>query len=363
MRIRWRGLELPNRIELDADSATDTYGKFVIEPFERGYGVTIGNSLRRVLLSSLEGYAVTSVRIQHTLKDGKNETVTDVSHEFMGLPGVYEDVTEIVLNIKELLIRLHRPEPITLKLQKSGAGEVKAGDIETSSDFVVVNPDLKLCTITEENVSLSFEMKVNVGRGYTVAEENTEADMPFGTIPVDSIYSPVRRVRYKTENTRVGQKVDYDRLTMEIWTDGTKRPEEALVEASTLLRKHLNPFVKYFELGKEAEHEGQAIAMIAGGGDDELRELNEKLALPVSVLDPSVRASNCLQSANLRTLGDIVIRTEQEMMKIKNFGKGSLKEIKKKLADHGLSFGMELQDEILQAIRERAAAVNTPAES
>ena len=373
MRIRWRGFELPNRIEAEKETLTDSYGKFVVEPFERGYGVTIGNSLRRVLISSLEGAAVTSVKIKTVSKDddGK-DAVTLALHEFMGLKGVREDVTDIILNIKQLKINLFADEPRVIKLVAVGPGEVSAGMIDSTPDYAIANPDQVICTLTE-NVEIDLELVVKKGRGYLTAEENKEADMEadaegrvpdeeIGVIRVDSRFSPVQRVRYKTENTRVGQKTDFDKLTLEVWTDGTKTPEMALVEASSLLRKHLNPFVKYFELGKEAEHEGEAIAIIAGTVDSEIRELKEKLLLPVSVLDPSVRSSNCLNAADIRILGELAIRSEQDMMKIKNFGKGSLKEIKKKLSDHGLSFGMELPDDVVALVKERAGSKGKAAE-
>ena len=370
MRIRWRGFELPNRIDAEKETLTDSYGKFVVEPFERGYGVTIGNSLRRVLISSLEGAAVTSIKIRALSKDEDGKDVsTTALHEFMGLKGVREDVTDIILNIKQLKINMFTDEPRVIKLTAVGPGEVSAGMIDSTPDYAIINPDLAFCTLTE-NVEIDFELTIKKGRGYMTAEENKEADREpdadgtpqddeIGLIRVDSRFSPVQRVRYKTENTRVGQKTDFDKLTLEIWTDGTKTPEMALVEASSLLRKHLNPFVKYFELGKEAEHEGEAIAIIAGTVDSEIKELKEKLLLPVSVLDPSVRSSNCLNAADIRTLGELAMRSEQDMLKLKNFGKGSLKEIKKKLSDHDLSFGMELPDEVLTMIKERAGTKKT----
>jgi DNA-directed RNA polymerase subunit alpha len=347
MRIRWRGFELPTHVTLEKETATERYGKFTAEPFERGYGVTIGNSLRRVLLSSLEGAAASSIRLEVTHKgeDGKQKT-THVSHEFTAIPGVYEDVTDVVLNVKELRLKLHTDEPVTIKLDKKGKGPVKAGDIVPDERFEVVNPDLVICTLTDD-VALELEMAARKGRGYRTAEENIAADQAIGVIPIDSIYTPVRRVRYKVENTRVGQQTDYDKLILEVWTDGTVQPEMALVEAATILRKHLNPFVKYFELGKQIE----AAAVVAPIGELEtpeeagVRELREKLNLPISVVEPSVRAENCLTAAEIRTLGQLVAMTEADALKIKNFGMTSLKEIKKKLGDMGLSFGMEVPQE------------------
>ena len=344
MRIRWRGFELPTHVTLEKETATDRYGKFAAEPFERGYGVTVGNSLRRVLLSSLEGAAVASVRVEVTQKgeDGKPKT-THVSHEFTAIPGLYEDVTDLVLNIKELRLKLHTDEPIAFKVERKGKGAVKASDIVKDERFEVVNPDLHICTLTDD-ITLSVEMTARKGRGYRTAEENIDAEAPIGVIPIDSIYTPVRRVRYKVENTRVGQQTDYDKMIIEIWTDGTVTPEMALVEASTILRKHFNPFVKYFELGKQIEMAGfeAPAAQLELGEDQSTKELREKLKLPVSVLEPSVRSENCLAATSIQTLGDLVRLTEADVLKIKNFGKTSLKEIKKKLGDMGLSFGMEI---------------------
>ena len=348
MRIRWRGFELPTHVTLEKDTANERYGKFVAEPFERGYGVTVGNSLRRVLLSSLEGAAVASVRVEVTHKgeDGKLKT-THVSHEFTAIPGLYEDVTDLVLNLKELRLKLHTDEPVTLKVEKRTKGPVKAGDIVRDERFEIVNPDLLLCSVTADDVTINLEMTARKGRGYRTAEENITSEMAIGVIPIDSIYTPVRRVRYKVENTRVGQQTDYDKLVLEIWTDGTVTPEMALVESSTILRKHFNPFVKYFELGKQMETAGAAapVGELEVGEETSVKEIRDKLKLPVSVLEPSVRAENCLAAANIQTLGDLVKLNEADVLKIKNFGKTSLKEIKKKLGDMGLSFGMEVPQE------------------
>ncbi|MGD0090824.1 MAG: DNA-directed RNA polymerase subunit alpha [Planctomycetota bacterium] len=351
MRIRWRGFELPTHVTQEKETATDNYGKFVAEPFERGYGVTIGNSLRRVLLSSLEGAAVTSVRVEvaHKGEDGKPKT-THISHEFTAVPGLYEDITDLVLNIKELRLRLHTDEPVTLKLDRKGKGPVKAGDIARDERVEIVNPELLLCTLTED-VALSLEMGARKGRGYRTAEENITAEQLIGVIPVDSIYTPVRRVRYHIENTRVGQQTDFDKLFLEIWTDGTITPELALVEAATILRKHFNPFVKYFEPGKQIEAPGVEVPVgeLEEGEDAAVKELREKLKLPISVLEPSVRAENCLAAANVQSLGDLVRMSEADVLKIKNFGMTSLKEIRKKLGDMGLSFGMEVPAETEEA--------------
>jgi len=354
MRIRWRGFELPTHVTLERDGATERYGKFVAEPFERGYGVTVGNSLRRVLLSSLEGAAVSNVRVEvgHKGEDGKPKT-THVTHEFTAIPGLYEDVTDLVLNVKELRLKLFTEEPVTVKVERRTKGPVKAGDIVHDERFEVVNPELVICTLTDD-VNFNLEMTARRGRGYRTAEENISPDQPIGVIPIDSVYTPVRRVRYKVENTRVGQQTDFDKLILEIWSDGTVTPEMALVEASTILRKHFNPFVKYFELGEQIEGGAEAVLSgeIATGEEPSDKEVRDKLKLPVSVLEPSVRAENCLAAANIQTLGDLVRMSEADVLKIKNFGKTSLKEIKKKLADMGLTFGMEVPEE--------ASAAGTP---
>ncbi|MFH0939172.1 MAG: DNA-directed RNA polymerase subunit alpha [Planctomycetota bacterium] len=348
MRIRWRGFELPTHIALEKETATDCYGKFVAEPFERGYGVTVGNSLRRVLLSSLEGAAVSSVRVEVTHKgeDGKSKT-THVAHEFTAIPGLYEDVTDLVLNLKELRLKLHTDEPVVIKLERRNKGPVKAGDIICDERFEIINSDLLLCTLTND-ITLNLEITARKGRGYRTAEENITPEMAIGIIPCDSIYTPVRRVRYKVENTRVGQQTDFDKLLIEIWTDGTLSPEMALVEASTILRKHFNPFVKYFEMGRQMEEvaSSEAPAQLESGEGVSSNELRDKLKQAISSLEPSVRAKNCLTAANIQILGDLVKRSEADMLKIRNFGKTSLKEIKKKLADIGMSFGMEVPQEV-----------------
>jgi len=326
MRIRWRGFELPTSVVHEAETLTSSYGKFIAEPFERGYGHTIGNSLRRVLISSLEGTAVTSVRIH------------GIDHEFTAIKGVVEDVTQIVLNFKELLIKLHTDVPLTLTVEKSGKGPVTAADVQETDQCEVVNKDLVLCTLADD-VDFSAEFTVAKGRGYVTAEENATKDDAIGVIPIDSIFSPVRRISYSTQNTRVGQMTNYDRLIIEIWTDGTMAPEMALVEAATILRKHFNAFVNYAELGEELVH-GKKIAgeleMPEEPAED--HEMKEKLAMPVSVLDPSVRAENCLDNAGIKTIGDLIGHSEPEMLRIQNFGRTSLREIKRKLQDMGLGF-------------------------
>ena len=330
MRVTWRGLELPTRVERDTIILNDKYGRFFIEPFERGFGTTIGNSLRRILLSSLQGSAVTSIKIE------------GIDHEFSTIKGVMEDVTDIVLNVKSLVIRLNDVGPTTMSVSANKAGVITAADIISDPSIEVINKDLVLATLTEK---VNFEMKMVVenGRGYVPASERIAAadrfDQEVGRIMLDTIYSPVTRVRYTTENTRVGQRTNYDKLIMEIWTNATISPEMALVEAAKILRKHVNPFVQYFELGEdtvaaskiaEAETEEQAV--------DE--ELAQKLSMPIQELELSVRANNCLESAKTETVGQLVKMTEADLLKIRSFGKTSLREIKRKLADIGLSLGM-----------------------
>jgi DNA-directed RNA polymerase subunit alpha len=330
MRVTWRGLELPTRVERDTMISSDQYGRFFIEPFERGFGTTIGNSLRRILLSSLQGSAVTSIKIE------------GVDHEFSSIKGVMEDVTDIVLNVKSLVIRLNDEGPKTMNVSANKAGVITAADIISDPSIEVINKDLVLATLTEK-VKFEMEMVVENGRGYVPASERIASvdrfDQEVGRIMLDTIYSPVTRVRYTTENTRVGQRTNYDKLILEIWTNGTITSEMALVEAAKILRKHVNPFVQYFELGEdtvaasqieEAETEEQAV--------DE--ELAQKLSMPMQELELSVRANNCLESAKTDTVGQLAKMTEADLLKIRSFGKTSLREIKRKLADIGLSLGM-----------------------
>ncbi|MEQ8770940.1 MAG: DNA-directed RNA polymerase subunit alpha [Phycisphaerales bacterium] len=328
MRVRWRGLELPARVTPDAKYTDQpTFGRFTVEPFERGFGTTIGNSMRRVLLSSLEGAAVTAIKI------------TGAEHEFQALEGVLEDVTDIVLNVKSLVVKLEGDEPRTMKLAAQGPGEVTADLIEADTNVTIMNPDLVICTLTAE-VPFEMELRVGKGRGYVPAQEQWDAmdEQEVGLIPVDAIYSPVQRVRYRIEDTRVGQRTNYDKLIMEIWTDGTVTPEMAMVEGSKILRKHLNPFVQYFEAGQARVSEEAA----AAAGVDE--ELIRKLDMPLTDLDLSVRASNCLESARIDTVAQLVTKGEPELLKLRSFGRTSLREVKRKLLDMNLDLGMELPD-------------------
>jgi DNA-directed RNA polymerase subunit alpha len=323
-------MELPTRVEMDKQISTDHYGLFRVEPFEHGFGTTIGNSLRRVLLSSLEGAAVTSVKI------------AGADHEFASLSGVKEDVTEIILNIKRLIIRKTCSEPKVVKVVADKTGTVTAGQIQCDAAVEIINKDLVLATLTE-NVKFSMEMTIETGRSYSPALERlAEADrfeQEAGKIEIDAVYSPVVRVRYKTEDTRVGQKTNYDRLIIEIWTDGSITPEMAIVEAGKILRKHINPFVQYFEIGEETVEETQGSQV----EEEEVKvdeQLAEKLKMPIQELDLSVRASNCLDASHIETVGQLVKMTEADLLKLRSFGKTSLREIVRKLTDVGLSLGM-----------------------
>ncbi len=330
MRVTWRDLELPTRVERDTVASSEKYGRFFIEPFERGFGTTIGNSLRRILHSSLEGSAVTSVKI------------VGVDHEFSSIGGVMEDVTEIVLNVKSLVIRLHDEGSKTMSVSAKKAGVITAADIVADPAIEVVDKDLPLVTLTEK-VNFEMEMVVETGRGYVPAAERIAAtdrfDQELGRIMLDTVYSPVTRVRYTTENTRVGQKTNYDKLILEIWTDGTVTPEMALVEAAKILRKHVNPFVQYFELGEETVAASQIVETETEEQTVD-EELAQKLAMSTQELELSVRANNCLESAKTENIGELVRMTEADLLKIRSFGKTSLREIRRKLTDIGLSLGM-----------------------
>lgn len=331
MRIKWRGLELPSRVLRDTTLSSPRFGRFFIEPFERGFGTTVGNSLRRILLSSLEGAAVTNLRI------------AGVSHEFSSVPGVYEDVTSIVLNVKSLIVAHAGDGPRTLRLSARGRKgetvEIRAAQVECPAGIEIFNADQLIATLTED-VPFEVEMTVNKGRGYMTAEENKVGEQVVGVIPIDSFFSPVTRVRYRVEDTRVGQRTNYDRLVMEIWTKGTLTPELALVEAAKILRKHLNPFVQFMEAGEELAIEQDVKTPEPEPVIDEA--LAAKLAMPISELDLSVRAGNCLDSAKVYTVRDLVQWQEPNLLKLRSFGKTSLREVKRKLADIGLTLGMTL---------------------
>ena len=341
-KVKWRGLELPGLVELDESVSTDTFGRFTAEPFERGFGITVGNSLRRILLSSIEGAAVTRIKLK------------GADHEFSSLAGVMEDVTEIVLNVKSLILKSDTvsDEPSILRVASSSAGELTASQLEVPEGIEVVNGDLVLATLTED-VDFEMELTVQVGRGYrtdkehiALAEESGEAETGF--IYVDSNFSPVTRVRYNTEAARVGQRTDYDRLVLEVWTDGTVSPELAVVEAAKILRKHLNPFVQYFELGDQLAseeavqglQESTQTAVTASAAVDP--DLESKLNMTVQELDLSVRANNCLESARIANVRELVQKTDADLLKVRSFGKTSLREVKRRLADMGLSLGIDL---------------------
>ncbi len=333
VRVLWRGFELPARVTCDQESCAETYARFVAEPFERGFGATVGNSLRRVLLSSIEGAAVTGIRI-----DG-------VAHEFSTIEGVVEDVTDIVLNVKGLLVKLHADGPKSMKIEAKKKGEVTAKNIQADPDIEIINQAHHIATLST-SVPFIMEMEVNKGRGYQPAGEYLSADQPIGFVPVDALFSPVQRVAFHTEDTRVGRRTNYDRLILEVWTDGTITPEMALVEAAKILRKHLNPFIDYYTLGGELTGEGP-LETTAGADLGLSDEVQEKLARPISELELSIRAYNCLSNANINTVGDLVTRTDNGLLEIRNFGNTSLKEVKKKLEDMGLHLGMG-QDEQTQ---------------
>ncbi|MCY2928128.1 MAG: DNA-directed RNA polymerase subunit alpha [Planctomycetota bacterium] len=338
MRVRWRGLELPTRVVNDQAVSTPRYGRFVVEPFERGFGTTVGNSLRRILLSSLEGAAVTSIRI------GKAD------HEFTAIPGVMEDVTDIVLNVKSLVLKAHQPGTRLMRVHSEVKGPVTADMIEVDPSIEIINGDMVLATLTD-NAPFDMEMVVQTGRGYLPAEDmiDDEADQEHGRIFVDAAFSPVTRVRYHTEDTRVGQRTNFDRLVMEIWTNGTITPEMAMVEAAKILRKHLNPFVQYFEVGEQVIEAG--VSDRQQEVDLELQkklsivdlELQKKLSMPVHELELSVRSSNCLEAARIETVGQLVSLSEAELLKIRSFGKTSLREVKRKLEDIGMTLGMDVK--------------------
>ncbi|MFO0901491.1 MAG: DNA-directed RNA polymerase subunit alpha [Pirellulales bacterium] len=323
MHVKWRGLELPSVVQCDSASLTSTYGKFTAEPFERGFGHTIGNSLRRVLLSSLEGSAVTQIKIR------------GAQHEFSTIPGVLEDVTEIVLNVKSLVVKNHSDSTRVITVEKKEAGVVTGADVQTDSDVEVINKDHVLATLTAP-IDFMMEMVVENGRGYVPSSEHSIGDHEIGIIPVDAVFSPVTRVRYLVEETRVGQKTNYDRLTLEIWTNGSIAPDMALVEAAKILRKHLNPFVQYTDLGPRVHSPARG----SSGGGDAL--LESKLNMSLAELKLSVRAMNCLESENINTVRDLVQRTEDQLLEVRNFGETTLNEVREKLSEFGLHLGMRM---------------------
>jgi len=326
-RVRWRGLELPGKVIQDQSMRSASFGRFVVEPFERGFGTTVGNSLRRILLSSVEGAAVSAVRIE------------GAEHEFTSLPGIREDLTDIVLNIKDLVVELEGDKSKTMTLAATGPGEVTADLIEADPAITIHNRNLVLATLTEE-VDIEMTLVVTKGRGYVPASDQYDSmeEQEIGLIPIDAVYSPVRRVRFNVQETRVGQKTNYDKLAIDIWTNGTVSPEMALVESAKILRKHLNPFVLASDLGTVRVSPEASAA--AGVDEDLLR----KLRMSINDLDLSVRAANCLESARISTVAELVRRNESELIKVRSFGKTSLREVKKKLEELGLSLGTELPE-------------------
>ena len=319
MGISMKNFEMPKKLVLDESTYTPTYGKFIAEPFERGYGMTIGHSLRRVLISSIEGTAVASIKIE------------GVQHEFSSINGVVEDVPQIILNLKKLILKSHfkTPKPMTIDVDKKG--EVTAKDIKVDETVEIVNPDLHIATLTK-NVRFRVEMEVVRGRGYVPAERNKKEGQPIGVIPIDSIFMPVKKINFYVENTRVGQITDYDKLILEIWTNGAIEPKEALLYASNILQRHLDIFVGFGKLPEEEEVVEET---------EKDKALKEKLKVPISELELSVRSSNCLKGARIKTIGDLVKKTELEMLKYRNFGKKSLAEINKILVGMDLSLGMK----------------------
>lgn len=329
MGVKWRDFQMPKRLECDEASYTETYGKFVAEPFERGYGVTLGNSLRRILLSSLEGSAVTAIRI-----DG-------VQHEFSNIPGVMEPVTDIILNIKQLILRSHSKVSKTIYIKADRKGEIRAKDIIRDETIEVLNPDLLIATLTRDT-KVNIELEVARGRGYVPAEANKKEGSPVGTIAIDSIFTPVVKVNFFVENTRVGQKTDYDKLILEIVTNGGISAKEALLYGANILQRHLDVFVSYGQLPEEEEEEEEVSA--------EEKSLYEKLRLPISELELSVRSANCLRESNIKTIAELVRKSEPELLGFRNFGKKSLTEIGDILKVMGLDLGMKID---LKKLRQK----------
>ena len=332
MPVRLGRFEMPKRLTKDESTATETYAKFIAEPFETGYGHTIGNSLRRVLLSSLEGAAITSIKIDGAM------------HEFATVEGVVEDVTEIVLNLKKVLFKAHTRDPQTLLLSANKEGEVTAADIQLNQNVELVNPTQHICTLDKKK-KFEMELEVKVGRGFLPGDENKKPNQAIGVIAIDSLFSPVTRVRYGVENARVGQRTDYDRLVLEVWTDGRISPDDALTQASAILAHHLDVFVGYDKSAVEFEE-------VVDKQDEEKSKLKKLLNMSVNEIELSVRAANCLNNANITTVGQLAMKTESEMLKYRNFGKKSLNEIKDKLQALGLSLGMSFEPDLLDAPKE-----------
>jgi len=335
MYKNWRDLIKPTRLQIDKDGLSDSYGKFVAEPFERGFGTTLGNALRRVLLSSLQGGSITSVRVKGVL------------HEFSTIPGVTEDVTDVVLNLKGVLLKLHGNDDCNVRIVSKGAGVITAGDIITDSHVEILNPDHHIATCSKE-ADLEMDMTVALGKGYVPAERNRDENAPVGTIPIDALFSPIKKVNFQVTNARVGQITDYDKLTLEVWTDASVKPDDAVAYASKILKDQLQIFINFDE-NLEPEQVDKT---------DEKRRINENLYRTVEELELSVRSANCLKNANIRLIGDLVQKSEAEMLKTQNFGRKSLNEIKDILAEMGLGLGMDIEafpdPEYLKLIQKQA---------
>jgi DNA-directed RNA polymerase subunit alpha len=327
MRIRWRGLELPSRVACLREKLTPAFGEFHVEPFERGFGHTVGNSLRRILLSSLEGSAITKIKIQ------------GVQHEFSTIKGMVEDITDLVLNLKLLVVKNHSDQTKIIRIERDKKGVVTGANIFHDDSVEIINPEHILCTLTDD-VPFNVEMTVENGRGYRTAAEGHTDDLEVGAIPIDAMFSPVRRVEYQVQNTRVGQRTNYDKLILRIWTTGVLGPEMALVEAAKILRKHLNPFVQYYEPGPGLPAEGVGSDGFRGESVDP--ETGRKLNMSLAELELSVRATNCLESENINTVRDLVTRSEDQLLQVRNFGETTLKEVKNKLEEIGLHLGMKV---------------------
>jgi DNA-directed RNA polymerase subunit alpha len=327
----WRDLIKPKTLEIEKETLGGSYGKFSCEPLERGFGTTLGNSLRRVLLSSLQGAAITAVKIDGAL------------HEFQTLPDVVEDVTDIVLNLKEVLLKMDDPKPKVIRLDKEGEGKVTAGDISVVDGVKVLNPEQPIATLSRGG-KLHMELLVQMGRGYVPADRNKTATMSVGTVPIDALFAPVKKVNYIVTHARVGQQTDYDKLTIEVWTDGSVTPEDAVAFAAKIMKDQLSIFINFEETEEPVE---EAVS-------EEAAKMNENLDKSVDELELSVRSANCLQNANIRYIGELVQKTEAEMLKTKNFGRKSLKEIKEILAEMGLSLGMKLDGWVPPTMRGKA---------
>jgi DNA-directed RNA polymerase subunit alpha len=332
--MKLEGLQMPRLVEIEKESLNDTYGKFVVQPLERGFGVTLGHSLRRILLSSIQGAAITQVNVQ------------GVQHEFSVVEGVREDVPEIVLNLKEVALRYVGDEDRVLRVEKTGAGALTAGDLAVDPNVQILNPDLHIATL-DEGATLTMELTVGQGRGYSFAEENKVPDQPIGSVPIDSSFSPVTNVKYDTENARVGRRTDYDRLSLEVWTDGSVNPEDALAQAAKIMMEHLSLFINFEEEAVEVEEKEV---------DEETKRVARLLAMPVEELELSVRSANCLRAAGITHLRELVGRSEAEMLKYRNFGRKSLNELGEILDTLKLNWGMDLSPYEIHSLRNSKAS-------